>query len=143
MKASRPIIANFFAPLIALMPITIISLHALVVSDPLDDAPLKSSTFFFMAFPFLYFIILVFSHFYGKFLLSFGFIPLRKLLISTAIGILLLVIPFAFLFSNPDKYGIKDAYFAYATIAGLILISALPSAAFWWYMVCKPLRKAT
>ncbi|HEY0894467.1 MAG TPA: hypothetical protein VGE32_15510 [Cellvibrio sp.] len=141
MKQPHPILANFLAPLIALMPMTIISVQALVVSDPLDDAPLKSSTFFFMAFPFLYFFIVVFSHFHGKFLLSFGFIPLKKLLISTAIVILLLAIPFALLLSNPDKYGIKDIYFAYATIAGLILISALPSAAFWWYMVCKPLKK--
>ncbi len=140
MKESKPILANVLASLIALMPMAAISLHAWVGSDPLDDTPLKSSALFFTAFPFLYFIVVVFFYFHGKFLLSFGFIPLKKILTFTTIFILLLAVPLALLLSNPDKYGITDVYFAYAAISGLILISVLPSVVCWWYIACKPLK---
>lgn len=143
MRKSNPALANFLAPLIALIPITLVSIHAWVFSDPLDDGPIKSSAFFFLAFPFLYLIIVVFSYFHGKYLLSFGFIPLNRILIFTSIIIFLLAIPCAVLLSNPNKYGVKDLYFAYAFISGLILLSTLPSAVCWWYIACKPLKKAT
>ncbi len=140
MRESNPILANFLAPLIALIPLTIISIYAWVVPDGLDDAPIKSSALFFFAFPFLYLIIVVFSYFYGKYLLSFGFIPLKKILIFTSIVTLVLSIPCAMVSSNLDKYGIEDLYFAYVSISSLILLSALPSAICWWYIACRPLK---
>lgn len=143
MKKSRPILANFLASLVALIPMTLVSIHAWIFSDLLDDAPLKSSAFFFLALPFLYLIIFVFSYFHGKYLLGFGYIPLKKILIFTIFAILLLAIPGAVVLSNPDKFGLNDFYFSYLYLSGFILLSVLPSAVCWWYIACKPLETAT
>jgi len=61
MKNSNPWLANFLAPLIMLTPMALISIHAWIFPDLIDDAPLKSSAFFFLAFPFLYLILVVLS----------------------------------------------------------------------------------
>jgi hypothetical protein len=136
MRAPRPILASFLAPLAALAPVLALSAYELtqpvvVINGEADDAPQRAIGLLLVALPVIYVVMAALAYGGGALLLRLGVRSMGKFLLASASIAALLSVPLSI---RSAEFGTQDQLISTAVFAALFAVSAIPGAACWLFL---------
>lgn len=135
---------SFVAAAVALLPLLVVALSELystpsgvVSTEQVDDASYRGAGLFFAAAPFLYVATVPLCFIAGQTLLALRLSRLFQFLAGAVGGCILLSLLGALAFGVVHA-SFSDGLGFFVVLATLSVVSALPAAAAYWYLVVQP-----
>lgn len=139
MRDFRPYLASLTSPMVALFPVATVAVRQLddptrLATQPGGETPLRAVGLFLMLFPIFYLLLALGAHLMARSFLRLR-LDTRRRFVAGAGALALAAAPLAAAAAHWAQLpGAQSWLGAWGALSALFVLSALPSAAAWWWI---------